>query len=74
MNICPFCHIGSLEKHVLTYTQWYYDQFVVVPGVSTEVCDYCGQKQYDSAVVDRLQQLLRARAARSKRRPNHMIL
>ena len=74
MSNCPACHIGSLEKPVLTSTQWHDDQFIVVPDVVPEVCDYCGRREYDSTSINRLQQLLRVRASRPKRPPLRIAL
>jgi YgiT-type zinc finger domain-containing protein len=62
MEICPFCHIGRIRQTFLTYTEWYDRRLVVIPNTPAQICDHCGEKVFDPAVIDRLQSLLWTRA------------
>lgn len=57
-EICSLCHVGHVRTENLTYTEWYEEELVVVPGVPARVCDYCGEKEYDPLVVGTLRRLL----------------
>jgi YgiT-type zinc finger domain-containing protein len=50
--------VGHVTEQNLTYTEWYEEELVVVPGVPARVCDYCGEKEYDPFVVGTLRRLL----------------
>ncbi len=58
MKTCPICHIGSMRKRQVTYTQMHEGQLVVIQRVPALVCDFCGEKWFDTKTVDGLQQLL----------------
>ncbi len=58
MKVCPFCHIGRICRTFLTYTEWYDEQLVVIPNTPAQICDHCGEKVFDPAVLERLESLL----------------
>ncbi|MBC7250541.1 MAG: type II toxin-antitoxin system MqsA family antitoxin [Anaerolineae bacterium] len=60
METCPVCHIGSLRKRRVTYTQTHKGQLTVIQGVPALVCDFCGEKWFDTEKVDGLQFLLQS--------------
>lgn len=66
LEICNLCHVGNVREENLTYTEWYEEELVVVPGVPARVCDYCGEKEYDPFVVGTLRRLLWSDLDRSK--------
>ncbi|MGQ9626626.1 MAG: YgiT-type zinc finger protein [Anaerolineae bacterium] len=66
MGICPFCHIGHVKQRRLVYTQWHDGCFIVLPNVPAWVCDNCGEKTFDSHLVDILQNLLWAERRRDQ--------
>ena len=57
-EICGFCHVGHVTEQNLTYTEWYDDELIVVPGVPARICEYCGEKEFDPFVVGTLRRLL----------------
>ncbi len=57
-EICSFCHVGHVAEQSLTYTEWYDEELIVVPGVPARICDYCGEKEFDPFVVGTLRRLL----------------
>jgi YgiT-type zinc finger domain-containing protein len=57
-SLCPVCHYGKLQACKTTYTQVYGERFIVVPNVSTLVCDVCGEKIFDHDTLLRLSGLL----------------
>jgi YgiT-type zinc finger domain-containing protein len=57
-EICSFCHVGHVTEQNLTYTEWYEEELIVVPGVPARLCDYCGEKEFDPFVVGTLRRLL----------------
>lgn len=58
MQTCTECHIGSLHKRRITYTNWHSNQFVIVPNLSAWQCDVCGHCQIDAEAINRLMPLL----------------
>jgi YgiT-type zinc finger domain-containing protein len=60
METCPVCHIGSIRERRVTYTQMHEGQLVVIQGVPALVCGFCGEKWFDTDVMDGLQRLLRS--------------
>jgi YgiT-type zinc finger domain-containing protein len=58
MHTCSNCHIGTLQRKAAPYAAWHGDGFVVIPNVSTWVCDVCGERTYDEALLDSLTALL----------------
>lgn len=58
IEACPVCHIGSIRDRRVTYTQTHEDQLVVIQGVPAQVCDFCGERWFDTEVVEGLQRLL----------------
>jgi YgiT-type zinc finger domain-containing protein len=60
METCPVCHIGSMRERRVTYTQVYKDQLIVIQGMPAMVCDFCGERWFDTEKVDGLQRLLRS--------------
>lgn len=60
METCPVCHIGSMQERRVTYTQVYEGQLVIVQGVLALVCDFCGERWFDTETVDGLQRLLQS--------------
>jgi len=58
MQTCPRCRIGTLQRKAAPYATWHSDEFVVIPALTTWVCDVCGERIYDPVVLDALQPLL----------------
>jgi YgiT-type zinc finger domain-containing protein len=57
-QFCNHCHIGSLEPHRATYTQWHDGQFIILPNVPARRCDFCGEVFFDNDAMIRLILLL----------------
>jgi YgiT-type zinc finger domain-containing protein len=58
METCPVCHIGSMRERQVTYTQMHEGQLVVIQGVPALICDFCGERWFDTKTVNGLQRLL----------------
>ena len=58
MNICPTCHVGRLQRRVMTYLQWHDDSLLVVNRMPAMVCDVCSERTYEPEAVESLQRLL----------------
>ncbi|MCD6553209.1 MAG: hypothetical protein DRI52_11115 [Chloroflexi bacterium] len=58
METCPICHIGSIRERQVTYTQMHEGHLVVIQGVPALVCDFCGERWFDTKTVNGLQRLL----------------
>ena len=57
-EICGFCHIGQLIETRLTYTERFQKELILVSNIPARVCSYCGEKQYNSFVMNTLRRLL----------------
>jgi YgiT-type zinc finger domain-containing protein len=57
---CAACRIGSLHHTTATYTQWFADDLVLVPGMGAWSCDMCGEFFFDDAELARIEALLGA--------------
>ena len=57
-EICSFCHIGHIVEKKITYTEWYQEELVVIPGIPAKICDYCGEQEFDPFIVGTLHRLL----------------
>lgn len=55
---CEVCHIGTLNPVHSTYTSWLQDQFIMVPDLNAWLCDVCGEFQFDSDIIARIELLL----------------
>ena len=58
MNICPYCHVGRLNKRVMVYLQWHDNDLLITNRMPAVVCDVCDERIYDHEAVESLQQLL----------------
>ena len=58
MQFCPHCHTGKIEWRKVVYVQWQSPDTVIVDHIPAKVCDNCGEKTYDLAALENLQQLL----------------
>jgi len=57
-RICGDCHLGHVRSRRITHVHWHDGQWVVVPNVHAEVCDFCGATSPDDDQLWRLDQLL----------------
>lgn len=57
-NICPSCRIGRLQKRSMAYIEWYGKNLLVADRMPVQVCDVCGERDYDTEAIESLQQLL----------------
>lgn len=57
-TFCSNCYIGSLQPGQTTLSCWLEGQLVVLPGISAERCDFCGEIFYDQDTMNRLTLLL----------------
>ncbi len=57
-TFCSNCYIGSLRPSRTTLSRWHEGQLIVLPGVSADRCDFCGEIFYDQDVLTRLALLL----------------
>jgi YgiT-type zinc finger domain-containing protein len=67
-QFCEGCHIGSLQPYRTTYAHWHYGQFIIVPGVPSWRCDFCGDTFYDEDALSRLALLLGPESASGNQR------
>ncbi len=58
MNLCPTCRIGRLNRRTMAYIDWHGKNLLVVDRMPVQVCDVCGERNYDADAVESLQQLL----------------
>ncbi len=58
MNICPICRVGRLTKRSMAYVEWHHGNLLVVDRMPVQLCDMCGERDYDDAAIENLQQLL----------------
>ena len=54
---CGVCH-GKMTKQLVTYSQFYKGNFIIVENVPAWVCEQCGDTLYDPETVDRLQKYI----------------
>lgn len=58
MNICPACRIGRLVKRSMAYIEWHHGNLLIVDRMPVEICDVCGERDYDDVAIENLQRLL----------------
>ena len=58
MNLCPTCRIGRLNRRTMAYIDWHGKNLLIVDRMPVQVCDVCGERNYDADAVESLQQLL----------------
>ena len=58
MNFCPTCRIGRLTPRTMAYIEWHGKNLLVVDRMPVQICDVCGERDYDEDAVENLQQLL----------------
>ncbi|GEM_PF-2637362 len=58
-RICPICHIGQIRTRRTSHAEWHEGQLIVVPNVTADICDFCGETVFQDDQVWRLDQLLR---------------
>ena len=80
--VCPHCQMGTLQPEAVVFAHWFEGQFITIPDFPAWVCDFCGEREYDSAALDQLELILgpeadlrreaslRARAGAAKRGVN----
>jgi hypothetical protein len=60
IEICSHCHVGSPKMRAGTWARLIGAQLVVLPGITTAVCDVCGWVEYDPVIVRQLDALLQS--------------
>jgi YgiT-type zinc finger domain-containing protein len=63
MKICPTCHLGRLAKRSMAYIEWHGGNLLVVDRMPVQVCDVCGDQNYDDNAIEELHRLLWSRAS-----------
>ena len=58
MKICPTCHIGRLVHRSMAYLEWHGGNLLIVDRMPVQVCDVCGEQDYDDKAIEDLHQLL----------------
>jgi YgiT-type zinc finger domain-containing protein len=58
MHICPTCHIGRLVKRSMAYLEWHGKNLLIVDRMPVQVCDVCGDQDYDDDAIEDLHRLL----------------
>lgn len=58
MKICPACRVGRLNQRSMAYIEWHGDDLLVVDRMPVQVCDVCGERDYDDMAIENLQRLL----------------
>ena len=56
--VCPHCQIGTLQPRTVVFAHWFEGQFITIPDFPAWVCDFCGEREYDSAALDQLELML----------------
>ena len=51
---CTICH-GNMKQQVITHSQFFEGQFILVENVTAWVCEQCGDTLFDPDVVEKLQ-------------------
>lgn len=65
-NECEYCSGDIRQKHV-TVNHWYEDKLVIIKNVPVGVCDQCGERYYEAAILDQLDTLAQdSEAAKEK--------
>lgn len=57
-EICSHCHIGSPKTQLGAWARIVGSHLVLVPGITTAVCDICGWVEYDPVILNQLEALL----------------
>ncbi|PID84639.1 MAG: hypothetical protein CSA11_05115 [Chloroflexi bacterium] len=55
---CGVCRIGRCQPAKVPYLYWVDDQVMVMPDSPALICDVCGQVQFESAFLVRIERLL----------------
>ena len=58
-RICPICHVGLIVARRTAHAEWRDGELIVVPSITAEICDYCGETAFHDDQLWRLDQLLR---------------
>lgn len=66
MNFCQVCHLGKLQAGQQLFMYRFGRQVMVVPNVPAEVCDVCGQVDYDPEFMLNLERLIREHREQGK--------
>lgn len=59
MNFCQVCHLGKLQTGQRLFIYRFGRQVMMVPNAPAEVCDVCGQVDYDPEFMLNLERLIR---------------
>lgn len=55
---CPQCQMGRLELHLVTYIELVDETLISVPSTPAWICDVCRAREFDPAVVERIEMLI----------------
>ena len=58
MKICSTCHIGRLVNRSMAYLEWHGRNLLIVDRMPVQVCDVCGDQDYDDKAIEDLHRLL----------------
>ena len=56
--VCPHCQMGTLRPQPVVFAHWFEGRFITIPNFPGWVCDFCGERQYDAAAIERLETIL----------------
>lgn len=55
---CPHCHLGVAKPTKGTWAKLVGQHLIVLPDVDVQICDFCGQVDYDKTILDTIAALL----------------
>jgi len=58
--VCPHCQTGTLHLRRVVFAGWHGGQFITIPNFPGWVCDVCGEREYDRAALEQVQNVLGA--------------
>lgn len=74
MNFCPVCHLGKLQTGQQLFLYRFGSQVMVVPNVPAQVCDVCGQVDYDPEFMLNLERLIREQREQRSRKQGMIVI
>ncbi len=63
MKICQTCRVGRMVSRKMAYIEWHHHNLLVVDRMPVQICDVCGDRDYDDEAIENLQQLLWSKPA-----------
>lgn len=57
-QLCPQCGTGAMRPVTVTFAHWFEGQFITIPNFPAQVCDVCGERQYDANALEQLETIL----------------